>query len=259
MRAEALKRAEAVDRDHGEERQPVRPARASRFATRMRRRPAGAREAEGGHHRGGPCAAAIYGDVLSRDRTRAMDPALPASATVLERGRALMLLQDAWLRESARSPRDARAGCRTHGRRRDRRSRRADQGRGSGAADRRDQRLHVPRAVDRLRAADLDVDRWPSITRRRTSTWRRRSSRCSVRPRGAERDAGYPDLAASRSRSHLLLAFDYGGAEGFVENGRYYMRQGLTGAIYASDQFRFDEAEPGARRTIMRHWPWTTV
>ena len=37
-----------------------------------------------------------------------------------------------------------------------------------------------------------------------------------------------------------LLGSAYGGADGFVEGGRYYMRQALSGAVYASPTFFFD-------------------
>jgi hypothetical protein len=46
----------------------------------------------------------------------------------------------------------------------------------------------------------------------------------------------------SRRDRIYVLAFDYGGAEGFVEDGRYYMRQGLSGAVYVSDRFVFEDA-----------------
>jgi hypothetical protein len=40
-----------------------------------------------------------------------------------------------------------------------------------------------------------------------------------------------------------LLGADYGGADGFIENGRYYMHQRLSGAVYASDRFGFDDVD----------------
>jgi hypothetical protein len=53
----------------------------------------------------------------------------------------------------------------------------------------------------------------------------------------------------SRDRLYLL-ASAYGGADGFVEDGRFYMHQALSGAVYASDQFAFADAHqvrPGER------------
>jgi arylsulfatase A-like enzyme len=63
---------------------------------------------------------------------------------------------------------------------------------------------------------------------------------------------GAPDAAArmhgvpvwqrtSRDRLYVL-ASAYGGADGFLEAGRFYMYQALSGAVYASDRFAFDDA-----------------
>ena len=46
-----------------------------------------------------------------------------------------------------------------------------------------------------------------------------------------------------------LLAGPYGGADGFVEDGRYCMRQALSGAVYCNDELAFDDGDqlpPGA-------------
>jgi hypothetical protein len=64
---------------------------------------------------------------------------------------------------------------------------------------------------------------------------------------------GAPDAAAHmhgvplwqrtpRDRLYLLGAA-YGGADGFLENGRFYMQQTLSGAVYASDRFAFGDAD----------------
>jgi hypothetical protein len=45
-----------------------------------------------------------------------------------------------------------------------------------------------------------------------------------------------------------VLASAYGGADGFIEDGRFYMHQALSGAVYASDRFAFvdaDQVPPG--------------
>lgn len=47
---------------------------------------------------------------------------------------------------------------------------------------------------------------------------------------------------APRDRIYVLGAA-YGGADGFVEAGRYYMRQALSGAVYASDTFEFADRD----------------
>jgi hypothetical protein len=60
---------------------------------------------------------------------------------------------------------------------------------------------------------------------------------------GAARMEGVP-IWQRRSRDRLyLLGAAYGGADGFVEDGRYFMRQALSGAVYASDRLAFDAAD----------------
>jgi hypothetical protein len=39
-----------------------------------------------------------------------------------------------------------------------------------------------------------------------------------------------------------VLASSYGGADGFLENGRFYMHQAMSGAVYANDRFAFGDA-----------------
>ncbi len=52
---------------------------------------------------------------------------------------------------------------------------------------------------------------------------------------------GVPVWQRSARHRIYLLAFAYGGADGFVEGGRYHMRQGMSGATFVSDEFAFDE------------------
>jgi arylsulfatase A-like enzyme len=52
---------------------------------------------------------------------------------------------------------------------------------------------------------------------------------------------GIPIWQRSVTHRIYLLAFVYGGADGFVENRRYYMRQGLSGATFASNRFLFED------------------
>ena len=57
-------------------------------------------------------------------------------------------------------------------------------------------------------------------------------------------DARHPGLAGDRSSDRLyLLASAYGGADGFVEGGRFYMHQTLSGAVYANDRLAFGDAD----------------
>jgi Sulfatase len=52
---------------------------------------------------------------------------------------------------------------------------------------------------------------------------------------------GIPIWQRSAANRIYLLAFVYGGADGFVENRRYYMRQGLSGATFVSNRFLFED------------------
>jgi Sulfatase len=59
----------------------------------------------------------------------------------------------------------------------------------------------------------------------------------------AARMQGVP-LWQRRSTDRLyLLAFAYGGADGFVQDDTYYMRQALSGAVSRSREFRFSDGE----------------
>jgi hypothetical protein len=56
---------------------------------------------------------------------------------------------------------------------------------------------------------------------------------------GAARMHGVPVWQRTPRHRIYVLGSAYGGADGFVEDGRYYMRQALSGAVYASDTFDF--------------------
>ena len=60
---------------------------------------------------------------------------------------------------------------------------------------------------------------------------------------------GVPIWQRSGAERLYLLGSAYGGADGFVENGTYYMRQGLSGAVYSNTALSFGDehlAKPGA-------------
>jgi arylsulfatase A-like enzyme len=60
---------------------------------------------------------------------------------------------------------------------------------------------------------------------------------------------GVPLWQRSTQNRLYLLAAAYGGADGFVEDGRYCMRQALSGAVYCNDELEFgdrDQVPPGA-------------
>jgi hypothetical protein len=67
-------------------------------------------------------------------------------------------------------------------------------------------------------------------------------------PDAAARMHGIPVWQRSGRERLYLLASAYGGADGFTEDGRFYMHQVLSGAVYASDHLGFDDrdqARPG--------------
>jgi arylsulfatase A-like enzyme len=64
----------------------------------------------------------------------------------------------------------------------------------------------------------------------------------------ADRMQGVPIWQRSPANRIYFLASAYGGADGFVEDGTYYMRQALSGAVYSSPSFAFSDdrqAKPG--------------
>jgi hypothetical protein len=67
-------------------------------------------------------------------------------------------------------------------------------------------------------------------------------------PDAAGRMHGIPVWQRTPRDRIYVLASAYGGADGFLQDGRFYMHQALSGAVYASDQFAFgdaDQARPG--------------
>ena len=67
-------------------------------------------------------------------------------------------------------------------------------------------------------------------------------------PEAAGRMHGIPVWQRTRRDRLYVLASSYGGADGFVEDGRFYMHQAISGAVYANDQFAFGDghqARPG--------------
>ena len=63
------------------------------------------------------------------------------------------------------------------------------------------------------------------------------------RPDAAGRMHGIPVWQRTRHDRLYVLASSYGGADGFLENGRFYMHQAISGAVYASDRFAFGDAQ----------------
>ena len=164
--------------------------------------------------------------------------ALANETTVLDRGRSLMLLQDLWLRELldlveslGRFDRTVVAVTADHGVR----TRAEDPALPAGAIS--DYMFRVPLIVYapqtltapvRIEPPTSHVDLAPTLL-------------ALAGHAGATAEMqGIPIWQRQPPQRIYLLAFDYGGAEGYVEDGRYYMRQGLTGAVHASAGFLFD-------------------
>ena len=165
---------------------------------------------------------------------------LHGEATVLERGRALMELQDQWLREIldllgslGRLEHTVVVVTADHGVR----------------TKAEDPSLPVGWISDYMFRVPLIVYAPQTLTS--TMSIPHPTSHIDIAPtilsllgqRGALASMqGIPIWQRSRRDRIYLLAFDYGGAEGFVEDGRYYMRQEMSGAVYASDRFTFTDA-----------------
>ena len=165
--------------------------------------------------------------------------ALHGERTTLERGRSLMVLQDAWLREIldhvkrlGRLQRTIVAVTADHGVR----------------TRTEDPELRVGEISDYMFRVPFLV--YAPQTLRSTVILDEPTSHIDVAPTllallgktgGLAEMQGVPVWERSASHRIYLLAFDYCGADGFVEGGRYHMRQGMSGATFVSNEFSFDE------------------
>jgi hypothetical protein len=165
---------------------------------------------------------------------------LHAEETVLARGRALMLLQDSWLKEIVDLLRDL--GRLEH----------------TVIAVTSDHGVRTRAEDPALRAGELSdyTFRVPLLiyapqTLQKTMVVGVPTSHIDVAPTilalfgetgGAERMQGIPIWQRTARDRIYFLAFAYGGADGFVENGAYYMWQALSGAVLNSQRFWFDDA-----------------
>jgi arylsulfatase A-like enzyme len=59
-------------------------------------------------------------------------------------------------------------------------------------------------------------------------------------PAAAARMQGVPLWQRTPADRLYMLASAYGGADGFLDGGRFYMRQAMSGAVYANDRFVFE-------------------
>ena len=167
---------------------------------------------------------------------------LHGEATVMARGRAAMLLQDRWLSElvgvieqGERLPRTVIAVTADHGLRT--RAEYPDLPIGvlSAPMFRVPLLIYAPRTLQAPHVVDVPtshVDLAPTLLTLMGAS------------ANAARMEGVP-IWQRQSRDRLyLLGAAYGGADGFVEDGRYFMRQALSGAVYASDRLAFDAGDP---------------
>jgi arylsulfatase A-like enzyme len=177
--------------------------------------------------------------------------ALHGEHTTLERGRSLMRLQDRWLREIldhvkglGRLQRTMVAVTADHGVR----------------TRTEDPELRVGEISDYMFRVPFLL--YAPKTLRSTVVLDEPTSHIDVAPTllallgrtgGLAEMQGVPVWERSVHDRIYLLAFAYGGADGFVEGGRYHMRQGMSGATFVSDEFSFDQddqvaaGDPAAR------------
>jgi hypothetical protein len=169
-------------------------------------------------------------------------PQLRAADTdVLARGRTLMELQDAWLNElvdviaaAGRLDRTVIAVTADHGLRTRAEYRSLRPGFLSDIMFRVPLLIYAPRALPapvELPAATSHIDLAPTLLTLLGAT------------DAAARMHGVPVWQRTSRDRLYVLGSAYGGADGFMEAGRFYMHQTLSGAVYASDRFAFTDAD----------------
>jgi sulfatase-like protein len=171
-------------------------------------------------------------------------PWLPLEAKpggVLDRGRALMQLQDEWLKEIVdllgtlgRLDRTVVAVTADHGLRTRTEYPALPVGRISDSMFRVPFLLYAPQTLSSTIAIDeptSHIDVAPTLLALFGATG------------SVPRMQGVPVWQRSRKDRIYLLAHAYGGADGLVENGRYFMRQGLSGATFVSDTLLFEDKD----------------
>jgi Sulfatase len=165
----------------------------------------------------------------------------PYDTNVLARGRMLMDIQDAWLDElldviaaAGRLDRTVVALTADHGVRTRAEYPALRVGFLSDVMFRVPLIIYAPRAVPAptvLQAPTSHIDLAPTLLALLGS------------PDAAARMHGVPVWQRSERDRLLLLGSAYGGADGFLEGGRFYMHQTLSGAVYANDRFAFGDAD----------------
>jgi hypothetical protein len=161
----------------------------------------------------------------------------PADTDVLARGRLLMELQDEWLGElldlvegAGRLDRTVVAVTADHGLRTRAEYPPLRVGFIADVMFRVPLLIHAPRTLSgpvRIDAPTSHVDLAPTLLALMGNAG------------AAARMHGVPIWQRTLRDRIYVLGAAYGGADGFVEGGRYYMRQALSGAVYASPTFDF--------------------
>jgi hypothetical protein len=163
------------------------------------------------------------------------------------RGRSLMLLQDAWLKELVdtirglgRLEHTVIALTADHGIRTRTEDPALQVGRISDFMFRVPLLIYAPQTLKetyRVSAPTSHVDFAPTL------------AALLGKVETASRMQGVPIWQRSAADRLYLFGSAYGGADGFVENGTYYMHQGLSGAVYSNTELSFGDehlARPGA-------------
>jgi hypothetical protein len=166
---------------------------------------------------------------------------LHGDESVRARGRALMLLQDSWLKEIVDQVRGAGRLQRTiialtgdHGVRTRAEDPALEPGTISDYTFRVPLLIHAPQTLSHTVVVSdptSHIDLAPTIL----------GLLGAVEPAG--RMQGVPIWQRAATNRVYLLAFAYGGADGFVQDGTYYMRQALSGAVSKSGDLSFADDE----------------
>ena len=178
--------------------------------------------------------------------------ALHGERSVLERGRGVMLLQDTWLKELVdtlrtlgRLERTVIAVTGDHGIRTRAEDPALPVGRISDYMFRVPLLIYAPQTLQqtvRISTPTSHVDFAPTIAALFGKT------------ANAARMQGVPIWQRTPRDRLYFLGAAYGGADGFVEDGTYYMRQALSGAVYSNRAFSFADHNQVAAGSPVIKW-----
>ena len=174
---------------------------------------------------------------------------LHGEPTVLARGRALMLLQDAWLKEIVdqvralgRLDRTVIAVTADHGIRTRVEDPALPAGRISDYTFRVPLLVYAPQSLRHTLVVDSPtshIDIAPTLLALFGET------------EAAGRMQGVPAWQRSDADRIFFWASAYGGADGFTQGGDYYMRQALSDAVYRGERFSFTIRDQATSRDVV--------